>query len=105
MYKKLADIPHVSIVGNFEERNRSGIMYINFPQEWNLTNDILKKILSIIDENRFSLKTIEICEMRLKKTTQCAIIKVQKNKRKASGWYHPLSGMLFKSMLGDKGIR
>ena len=43
MYKKLADIPHVSIVGNFEERNRSGIMYINFPAEWNLTNDILKE--------------------------------------------------------------
>ena len=43
MYKKLADIPQVSIVGNFEERNRSGIMYINFPAEWNLTNDILKE--------------------------------------------------------------
>ncbi len=41
MYDQLAEIDHVSIKGNFEKKNRSGIMYINVPAEWQLTNAIM----------------------------------------------------------------
>lgn len=41
LYEQLADVEHVSILGNFEKKYRSGIVYINFPADWELNNDIL----------------------------------------------------------------
>ncbi|MBR2852089.1 MAG: aminotransferase class V-fold PLP-dependent enzyme, partial [Anaerotignum sp.] len=43
MYEKVAEVDHLSILGNFEKENRSGIVYINFPAEWELTNGILQE--------------------------------------------------------------
>ncbi len=41
LYEKIAPIEHIGVVGPFEPKNRSGISYITFPSEWNLTDDIL----------------------------------------------------------------
>ena len=43
MYEKVSEVDHLSILGNFEKENRSGIVYINFPAEWELTNGILQE--------------------------------------------------------------
>ena len=41
LYEQLESVEHVSIVGSFEKKYRSGIVYINFPADWELNNDIL----------------------------------------------------------------
>jgi selenocysteine lyase/cysteine desulfurase len=41
LYEQLADVPQVSVLGNFEKKYRSGIVYINFPAHWELDNEIM----------------------------------------------------------------
>jgi len=41
LYEQLEDVEHVSVVGNFERKHRSGIVYIAFPAAWKLNDDIL----------------------------------------------------------------
>ena len=41
LYEQLESVEHVSIMGNFEKKHRSGIVYINFPADWELNNDIM----------------------------------------------------------------
>ena len=41
LYEQLADVPQVSVLGNFEKKYRSGIVYINFPAHWELNNEIM----------------------------------------------------------------
>ena len=41
LYEQLESVEHVSIMGNFEKKYRSGIVYINFPAHWELDNEIM----------------------------------------------------------------
>ena len=41
LYEQLATVEQVSVLGNFEKKHRSGIVYINFPAHWELNNDIM----------------------------------------------------------------
>ena len=41
LYEQLESVEHVSVMGNFEKKHRSGIVYINFPADWELNNDIM----------------------------------------------------------------
>lgn len=43
LYAKVAEVPHLQVLGNFPKENRSGIVYINFPAEWEMSNAILKE--------------------------------------------------------------
>ncbi|MBR5571149.1 MAG: aminotransferase class V-fold PLP-dependent enzyme [Oscillospiraceae bacterium] len=41
LYEQLESVEQVSVLGNFEKKHRSGIVYINFPAHWELNNDIM----------------------------------------------------------------
>ena len=41
LYEQLESVEQVSVLGNFEKKYRSGIVYINFPAHWELNNDIM----------------------------------------------------------------
>lgn len=41
LYERVAQTEHLRILGDFAPENRSGLSYVCFPEEWELTNDIL----------------------------------------------------------------
>ena len=41
LYEQLEDVEHVSVVGSFERKHRSGIVYVTFPADWELNDTIL----------------------------------------------------------------
>lgn len=41
LYEQLESVEQVSVLGNFEKKYRSGIVYINFPAHWELDNEIM----------------------------------------------------------------
>ena len=41
LYEQLESVEQVSVLGNFEKKYRSGIVYINFPAHWELNNEIM----------------------------------------------------------------
>lgn len=42
LYEQVDELENVKVLGKFAEVNRSGISYLLFPEEWELSNDILK---------------------------------------------------------------
>lgn len=43
LYQKVGELKDVGLVGPFPKKNRSGITYITFPQEWKLDDRIMKE--------------------------------------------------------------
>ena len=43
LYQQIASLDRVGIVGSFAPENRSGIVYLTIPEEWGITDEIMKE--------------------------------------------------------------
>ena len=43
LYSQVSTLEKVNIVGNFAPENRSGIVYLTIPSEWNITDELMKE--------------------------------------------------------------